>query len=190
MRIRQIKPEFYRDKDMAALPWRTRMTYIGLWCIADDAGWFKVDYVEIARELYGFDSWKAREKWVLEDLLLLQAGGEIEVETCGHATVPTLTKHQRFAGETKRVYTIRREHEKQCLPPPPADPRIPPRVPASGNRNGTELGTERFGNSRERDDGEPRLPSFEEIMSGKLKRTTADTLDEEVAELARQGGLH
>jgi hypothetical protein len=27
-------------------------------------------------------------------------------------------------------------------------------------------------------------------MSGKLSRTTAESLDDEVAELARQGGLH
>jgi hypothetical protein len=139
MRIRQVKPEFFRDKDMAALPSRTRLTYIGLWCLADDAGWFSVDYIEIARELYGFDGVKVRERWVLEDLDALQAGGQIEIEPCAHALIPTLVEHQRFSAPNKRVFTILREHEKRCLHPPlPDEAREDPRGPASGSSKGKE----------------------------------------------------
>lgn len=161
MRIRQVKPEFFRDKDMAALPWRTRVTYIGLWCIADDAGWFFADYVEIARELYGFDGWRVRERWVLEDLTTLQAGGQVEIEPCGHSLIPTLVEHQRFSAPNKRVFTTLHEHEKRCLfPLLPADPRVPPRVPASGSSNGKE--------SKGSDGLKSRLGELPEILAGTL----------------------
>ncbi len=38
MRIRSIKPEFWKSEDIAALPWPTRLLFIGLWSYADDNG--------------------------------------------------------------------------------------------------------------------------------------------------------
>jgi hypothetical protein len=170
VRIRQVKPEFFRDKDMSALTFRTRLTYIGLWCMADDAGWFGADYEEIARELYGFDGWRMRERWLLEDLVVLQAAAHIEVEPCGHGFIPNLVKHQRFAGQTKRVFTTLREHETRCLPQVPADPREPPRVTASGigSRNGKERnGTVDAREAQENDGLRAKLGSFEDVMATK-----------------------
>jgi hypothetical protein len=41
VRIRQVKPAFWADSRLAELPERTRLFYIGLWMIADDAGWLR-----------------------------------------------------------------------------------------------------------------------------------------------------
>src|SRR3546814_14876688 len=37
-RIRTIKPEFWTSETIAALPIRTRLTFIGLWTYVDDNG--------------------------------------------------------------------------------------------------------------------------------------------------------
>jgi hypothetical protein len=112
MRIRQVKPEFFGDADMAALPFRTRLTYIGLWQEADDAGWLVVDAVQIAHDLYGFDPRPKREAWVVEDLVRLQEAGCLEVLECGHGVIPTLPKHQKSGG--RPVYAHRDAHARGC----------------------------------------------------------------------------
>lgn len=40
-RIRSIKPEFWSDPDMVALPFETRLFYVGMWNEADDFGVLK-----------------------------------------------------------------------------------------------------------------------------------------------------
>lgn len=49
-RIRYIKPDFWKDEDIAELPYQVRLFYIGLWNFADKAGrledrpkWLKVE---------------------------------------------------------------------------------------------------------------------------------------------------
>lgn len=54
-RIRQIKPSFFKDPDMAALTPPVRLFYVGLWCLADDAGYYRWDVAEVGIELFGFD---------------------------------------------------------------------------------------------------------------------------------------
>ena len=117
MRIRQIKPEFFGDADMACIPFRARLTYIGLWCIADDSGWLPVDAVQIAHDLYGFDARKAREAWVIADLVTLQEYGRLTVFDCGHGYIPTLERHQRMTSGTRRVEMHQKAHASRCYPP-------------------------------------------------------------------------
>ena len=38
MRIRSIKPDFWRSDDLDRLDWHTRLVYIGLWSYVDDNG--------------------------------------------------------------------------------------------------------------------------------------------------------
>lgn len=114
MRIRQVKPEFWSDSDMAELPPPARLTYIGLWNIADDAGWFVADLSHIAHELYGYDGRAQRERTVAEHLYRLQEIGRVIVELCGHAVIPTLPDHQRQNAATRRVETVKKEHA-QCI---------------------------------------------------------------------------
>lgn len=129
MRIRQVKPEFWADAKLAELPERTRLFYIGLWGIADDAGWLRWDPVEAARELYGFESRKFRERRVVDMFGQLSDAGRVIAYPCGHVFIPKLTQHQHLAGSTRQVKTTEREHSR-CAPPDPADARGAPPSPA------------------------------------------------------------
>ena len=55
MRIRTIKPEFWRSDDIACLDLPTRLLYIGLWSYVDDAGRGIDNPSSIAADLYAPD---------------------------------------------------------------------------------------------------------------------------------------
>lgn len=55
MRIRNIKPEFWRSADITALDKNARLTFIGLWNYCDDNGVGLDDLVAIAADLYAHD---------------------------------------------------------------------------------------------------------------------------------------
>lgn len=146
MRIRQVKPAYFKDERIAALTPAVRLFYIGLWMLADDAGYLRWNPAEAGLELYGFESRKRRERDVTAYLDVLVAADRVERYDCGHIYIPTLTDHQRFSGPDKRFRAFEREHAG--CPPVPATPRRFPRVTAPvGNGNGTvrELETERKG---------------------------------------------
>lgn len=124
MRIRQVKPGFWTDVVVTALPAPCRLFYIGLWMQADDSGWFRWDVPQIAAELYGFEPRGRRERNVVAFGDALEAAGRLKRIDCGHAYIATLERHQRLSGNTKQVHTFKREHDSTCMT------RIPPRVPA------------------------------------------------------------
>lgn len=128
MRIRQVKPAFWTDVRLAELPPAVRLTYIGLWMISDDGGWFRFDVSQIANELYGYEPRRRRERAVLADIEALVTSERVILYECGHGFVPHLTEHQRLAGETHRVLTVQKEHHA-CLNGSPANPRESPLVP-------------------------------------------------------------
>jgi hypothetical protein len=140
MRIRQVKPAFWADAKVAALPAPARLFYVGLWMIADDAGWLRWDAPQIANELYGYESRHKREKDVETYLALLVAAKRVVVHPCGHAEVPHLVTHQHLSVTSKQVRTIWREHS-ECIqtpaetcgdPPKPAETRESPAVKGNG----------------------------------------------------------
>lgn len=139
VRIRQIKPAFWADAKVAELREPVRLFYIGLWMIADDAGWFRADVPEIGNELYGFDSRKRRESNVTSYLTALEAAKRIERLECGHALVVKLREHQHLAGSTKQVRTIEREHAR-CDPPTLDSPRDDPPTPAPVSKGQGKVG--------------------------------------------------
>lgn len=112
MRIRQIKPDFWSDELMAEQSDAVRLFYIGLWQEADDGGWMRWSVAEIARDLYGYQPRGRRERWVTERGAALAAIGRLHLHECGHAFLPTLTKHQKFGG--RPVHTVRDAHARDC----------------------------------------------------------------------------
>lgn len=138
MRIRQVKPGFWTDVVISALPASARLFYIGLWMQADDSGWFRWDVPQIAAELYGFEPRTRRERNAVSFGDALEAAGRLRRLDCGHAYIATLERHQRLSGNTKQVHTFKREHDTSCMS------RVYPRVPADARtsppgkeRNGT-----------------------------------------------------
>ena len=55
MRIRSIKPEFWRSDDTVALPISARLTFIGLWSYVDDNGVGSAKLSSIVSDLYAED---------------------------------------------------------------------------------------------------------------------------------------
>src|SRR5512139_1366323 len=120
MRIRQIKPSWWLDKELRRhLSAEAREFYIGLWMLADDAGWLDWDITRIAAELYPYgvnggglfdgDPIESREGAVHDyatALAALQPGDpHLVIHACGHACVPKIVAHQRFGG--RPVYGVR-----------------------------------------------------------------------------------
>ncbi len=141
MRIRQIKPGFWTDVRLAGLPPAVRLTYIGLWMIADDGGWFRCDVPQIANELYGYEPRRRREHAVAADVAALVATGRVVLYECGHGQVPHLIQHQRISGE-KRVLTVEREHFRES-PHVPADAPASPQIPDTVRNGKVRKGKER-----------------------------------------------
>lgn len=140
MRIRQIKPDYWRDRLLATLSADVREFYIGLWMQADDSGWMRWEVGELGADLYPYQPVAKRERHIAAWGRALCDAGRVVVHECGHAELPTLVRHQRLSGAAKQVHTYKREHEIRCSPPIPADSRADPLLPA---RNGKEReGTE------------------------------------------------
>ena len=124
MRIRSVKPEFWRDRPLASLSADARLFYIGLWMEADDAGWVVWDLAEIAADLYPYRPAHSRERQVqgyVEQLMGLPGEARVTLMDCGHARVMNLVEHQRFGGT--RSLAVLRKHESACL-------RVVPRLSA------------------------------------------------------------
>jgi hypothetical protein len=173
LRIRQVKPEFWRDAHLADLSDTDKLVYIGLWMVADDTGTFRVDVQEIATDLFPYLSRTAREKKVTGSLERLVVLCRVVLEDCGrHAAIPTMGRHQRMASPEKQVRTVAREHAGACLNPSPAGTRGELQtVGDAPARNGTVRngkGTERGGVG-----GSPSGSGPFEIIDGRLTRRTA-----------------
>lgn len=129
MRIRQIKPGWWLDKTLRReLSADAREFYIGLWMLADDAGWIDWDVERVAAELYPFgvspggllggDPIEARESsvrsWTAQLVSLCPEDPHLVLEPCGHARLPKLASHQKLGG--RPVYTVRDRHARECAP--------------------------------------------------------------------------
>jgi hypothetical protein len=98
MRIRQVRPEFFTDAIVSKLTPGIRLTYIGLWCVADDAGWMAWDVSAIGASLSPYESRLAREKRVTLAGVALGNANRLKFYECGCAWIPKLEEHQRIGG--------------------------------------------------------------------------------------------
>jgi len=54
-RIRYLKPDFFKDDDLAELPYETRIFYAGLWCFADREGRLENRLMRLKVEIFPYD---------------------------------------------------------------------------------------------------------------------------------------
>jgi hypothetical protein len=110
MRIRQVRPEFWTDEVIAALPIPARFFYIGLWNVADDAGWMEWRVSRIGAVLFPYEPTRRRERDIGTWSAMLVEAGRLIVHPCGCAVIPTLPKHQRVTG--KQSFSALEAHGK------------------------------------------------------------------------------
>jgi hypothetical protein len=131
-----IRPAYWTDADLhTRLSADVREFYIGLWMLADDAGYVDWDPVRIGADLYPYRglAWRSRNipRWI-EAL-----GPHVRMLDCGrHLLVPNLEKHQN---PPRPSYPNRRAHEKcarRAVAPDPMWGHVGP----SAGREGKGLG--------------------------------------------------
>lgn len=69
-RIRSIKPGFFKSEDVSTLPFRARLTWVGLWTQCDDHGRYKDSVRLIKGDLWSLDDVSLRD--IEEDLSILE----------------------------------------------------------------------------------------------------------------------
>ena len=152
MRIRTIKPEFWRSDDIAALALEDRLLFIGLWSYVDDSG-IGIDKVaHICADLFAADL----SEGPTEVLARVQGGlsrlrdqGLIVryvVDGKPYLYIANWSKHQRIDKPSKRRYPLPDEGNPAPEPDPREDYGSPRETPApgtgeQGNRGAGEQGT-------------------------------------------------
>lgn len=113
-RTRLIRPAFFSDELMHRLPVWTRLVYVGLWTLCDDAGYFDRKPAEIAAELFRYDAPARRLRRVDEALGRLVDSGRVRWLDCGkHGVVPTLPEHGVMRGGN-HAYNVKSKHDEAC----------------------------------------------------------------------------
>jgi hypothetical protein len=124
MRIRTIKPEFWRSDDITALAREDRLLFIGLWSYVDDNGVGVDDFRAIAADLFALeDDQKEIRDFVREGLATLSRAlliDRYEVDGRKYIHICSWKKHQRVDRPNKVRY-----------PGPPED-REPPTSDSKG----------------------------------------------------------
>ena len=142
MRTRLIRPTFWADAKVAALPVAVRLTFMGLWGLSDDDGYFEWEPVEIAAELYRWAPPRSRPRQVEDHLGRLLDSGRIVRLECGvHGRVPSMPEHRIQSG--RHTFPIRDDHRSTC-----ASSRDIPRPPASRSYTETESESVRNGSDK------------------------------------------
>jgi len=97
-RIRSIKPEFFESEDVAALSFRERVLWIGLWVHCDNYGRCKDNVRLVKKNVFPLDQVSLAE--VEQDLVSLAGHGRIvryEVDGKGYLAVVNWDRHQHIA---------------------------------------------------------------------------------------------
>ena len=120
MRIRALKPEFWRSDAVTALPREVRLLLLGLWSYVDDNGVGVDDYRQIAADLFALEEDQVEvRQYVREGLATLSRGlllDRYEVDGRSFLFISKWDYEQRVDRPNKPRY-----------PRPPADPPRPTR---------------------------------------------------------------
>ena len=120
MRIRSIKPEFWRSKDISNLPPEDRLLFIGLWSYVDDNGVGRGELSDIVADLFADDMFKDPRETVARvsrGLARLSEANLIrlyEVENRPYLSICSWSKHQRIDKPAKARYPQYSADSREC----------------------------------------------------------------------------
>jgi hypothetical protein len=113
-RTRLIRPEFFADELLSSVNDATRLFYIGLWTLCDDAGYFEARPRQIAAALYPYRGPASRERTTNAAMTALVELDRVKLLECGlHGVVPTLPRHGVKGGN--KAETFRDRHLHTCM---------------------------------------------------------------------------
>jgi hypothetical protein len=126
---------------MSGLSYPARLFYIGLWCVADDAGWLEWDLDELGALLFPHETPRRRERHIETWSEELVKARRVVVMECGCAVIPTLDAHQKHAGGNRSFQyrdAHRRRHPSVSTDESgPVPEKVAGRVGNGRERNGT-----------------------------------------------------
>jgi hypothetical protein len=153
MRIRSIKPEFWRSDDITALSREHRLLFIGLWSYVDDNGVGIDDYRSIAADLFALeDDQNEIRTFVREGLATLSRVllvARYEVDGRRYLYIRTWDRHQRIDRPSKARYP---RPPEDWAPPTSEDAASGNNLaePSRGSRDTLDAGTGEQGNRHPR----------------------------------------
>ena len=180
MRIRSIKPEFWRSVDITSLDIADRFLFIGLWSYVDDNGVGVDDDAAIIGDLFARDMFRDSRETVARvtrGLETLSAAGLIDRYTVSGRPFLFITnweKHQRIDRPGKPRFP-RPDDENAILATPSRDPR---ETPSTGTGEQGNRGTEEQGSSS----------SSSEVADATPRHDVEELLDLLDAEIEANGG--
>ncbi len=145
-RIRYLKPEFFKDEDLAVCPLTDRMTYAGLWCQADREGRLEYRPKYLKAEIWPYDD--VDMEAVLQHLADPKIPGRpdkafiviYEISGRKYIQIVEFLKHQK-PHHTERDSTIPPNGEITVKEPlRDSDPTVQAPLPDSGKPVGMEKG--------------------------------------------------
>lgn len=128
-RIRTVKPQFWLDEKLGAVPREVRLLYIGLWNLCDDQGVFEYRPSRIKAQLFPYDNDIGGNEVSAWLDLLLATGDVIKFSENGvsFGYIPTFLKHQEIKNPSQRTFTHRysgtRKDGKEYPSPTPVLPQ-------------------------------------------------------------------
>lgn len=193
MRIRSIKPDFWRSPDISCLTIEDRLLFIGLWSYVDDNGVGQDRESLVAADLFADDlSRHPRDTLarVADGLQRLASAGRINrytVDGRGYLSIDNWEKHQRIDRPNKPRYPLPTSENAQMrdtLATPSRHPRENP-LPGTGDKSnrGTEernISSEASSDSSaQRPDARPNAypPAFEDWWTTYPRRRNASKKD-------------
>lgn len=105
MRARNIKPAFWENEVLGAMPADRRLTFIGLWCLADREGRLEDRPARIAGLLFPFQAERPDMEAILEELTAAEFILRYAAEGKRLIQIATFRKHQ-FPNLHERPSTI------------------------------------------------------------------------------------
>lgn len=153
MRIRSIKPEFWRSEDISALDVEDRLLFVGLWSYVDDNGVGVDRLATVAADLFASDIERdptdtfARVSRGLQNLSEAGLIERYEVDGKRFLHITNWEKHQRIDKPNKPRYPL---------------PTSGNEIPATSSRDSREIpapGTEEQGNRGAEEQPSPPAPA-------------------------------
>ena len=128
-RIRYLKPEFFRDEEIAELTYAARLLYQGLWCHADREGRLRYSIKRIRADIFPYDK-KIDIQKLLNELSKNKTNGNpfiliYECDNQSYIQILKFSEHQKIhINEAQSTIPAPTKHPQSTIQAPDKNPGI------------------------------------------------------------------